>query len=155
MILGRPPLFRITDDVPLPSSVDDDFIQLTEDTCHQPGGMVSKNLFMVENIKLAKILNTILSRIYTVPSSSPSDFGVLVLLDNLLEDFRRSLPAVLSLDTDFMDSEEPISRVLVRQTNVLRARLAFCVCTMDLTRLNRCPRIQVPPPSHPPLQTKL
>lgn len=93
MTLGRPPVLQITDDVLAPAAVDDEFIRFDVQTCVQPEGTISQNLFVVENIRLAKILGKILASMYW--PSSPSDFSALVRLDGVLEDFRTSLVDVL------------------------------------------------------------
>ncbi|RGP67583.1 transcription activator acu-15 [Fusarium sporotrichioides] len=89
MTLGRPPVLEMTDDVLIPSAVDDDFITGEASSCRQPEGIISQNLFMVENIRLAKVLGKILSSVYW--QGSPSDFSTLVRLEGVLEDFSTSL----------------------------------------------------------------
>jgi hypothetical protein len=124
MTLGRPPLLQMTDDVLVPAAVDDEFIRIKDNACHQPEGTVSHNLFMVENIRLAKILGKILASVYG-PSSS-SDIGALVRLDGLLEDFRTSLVDVLRWWGRGQEEESRAASkrdlVLRRQSNVLQAR---------------------------------
>jgi hypothetical protein len=132
MTLGRPPLLQITDDVLVPAAVDDEFIGIHGDVCMQPEGTVSRNHFMVENIRLAKILGKILGSIYG-PSSQSADFTALVRLDGLLEDFRNSLIDVLrwwghekdpEIQSQMVASPAALSRhkTLRRQGNVLHAR---------------------------------
>ncbi|KAK6445734.1 hypothetical protein FP744_10001983 [Trichoderma asperellum] len=124
MTLGRPPVLQMTDDVLVPAAVDDEFIRTDAETCVQPEGTISQNLFVVENIRLAKILGKILASIYW-PSSS-SDFSALVRLDSLLEDFRTSLVGVLRWWDVETDREHGAltyrDHVLRRQRNVLHAR---------------------------------
>lgn len=121
MTLGRPPVLQMTDDVLVPAAVDDEFICPNSTSCVQPEGTVSQNLFVVENIRLAKILGKILSSIYW-PSSS-SDFSALVRLDGLLEDFRNSLVDDLTWwGNDTMRQQGARDHVLKRQRNVLHAR---------------------------------
>ncbi|KAK2686063.1 hypothetical protein QWA68_015303 [Fusarium oxysporum] len=124
MTLGRPPVLQMTDDVLVPAAVDDEFICANATSCAQPEGTVSQNLFMVENIRLAKILGKILSSIYW-PSSS-SDFSALVRLDGLLEDFMSSLVEPLKWwDAEAMRESGALSlrdHLLRRQRNVLHAR---------------------------------
>ncbi|KAH7472036.1 hypothetical protein FOMA001_g13485 [Fusarium oxysporum f. sp. matthiolae] len=124
MTLGRPPVLQMTDDVVIPAAVDDDFINPNNASCTQPEGIVSQNLFVVENIRLAKILGKILSSIYW-PSPS-SDFSALVRLDGLLEDFKNSLVDPLkwwngeaTREPGDMPSRDHLLR---RQRNVLHAR---------------------------------
>lgn len=89
MTLGRPPVLEMTDDVIVPSPIDDEFIGVHPGQYNQPPGVLSQNLFVVENIRLTKILGRILASIYW-PSSS-ADFSALVRLDSVLEDFKASL----------------------------------------------------------------
>ncbi|KAM0277682.1 hypothetical protein ACHAQH_005625 [Verticillium albo-atrum] len=114
----------MTDDVLVPAAVDDEFIisGSNDETCRQPEGIVSSNLFMVENIRLARILGNILASIYG--PSSCSDFSALVRLDGLLEDFRASLVDALRWWARDPDLRAVTSRdfVLRRQSNVLHAR---------------------------------
>ncbi len=124
MTLGRPPVLQMTDDVLLPAAVDDEFIGTSTDPCRQPEGTASQNLFMIENIRLAKILGKILDSIYWPRSSS--DFSAIVRLDSLLEDFRSSLVDALRWwgggpERDY-GAATYRDHVLRRQTNVLHAR---------------------------------
>src|SRR6478735_739091 len=122
MTLGRPPVLQMTDDVLVPAAVDDEFICPNTASCIQPEGTVSQNLFVVENIRLAKILGKILSSIYW-PSSS-SDFSALVRLDGLLEEFKTSLVCDLKWwdSDDRAQTQGSRGHVLKRQRNVLHAR---------------------------------
>ncbi|KAI6774730.1 hypothetical protein HG530_001488 [Fusarium avenaceum] len=123
MTLGRPPILNMTDDVLIPSAVDDDFISIETSSCLQPEGTISQNLFMVENIRMAKVLGKILSSIYW--QGSPSDFSTLVRLEGVLEDFRESLVDVLRWWGRVSESEGALTdrdHVLKRQRNVLHAR---------------------------------
>ncbi|KAF4332007.1 transcription activator acu-15 [Fusarium beomiforme] len=124
MTLGRPPILQITDDVLLPAAVDDEFIRPGIETYVQPEGIISQNLFMVENIRLAKILNKILASIYW-PSLS-SDFSALVRLDGLLDNFKNSLVDALRWwdieTTQEQGTPTPRNQLLQRQRNVLQAR---------------------------------
>ncbi|CAG1967510.1 unnamed protein product [Fusarium graminearum] len=123
MTLGRPPVLEMTDDVLIPSAVDDDFITGEASSCSQPDGTISQNLFMVENIRLAKVLGKILSSIYW--QSSPSDFSTLVRLEGVLEDFRTSLVDTLRWWDRESESQGALTQrdhVLRRQRNVLHAR---------------------------------
>ena len=124
MTLGRPPVLEITDEVTVPSPVDDDFISGDAGPCIQPPGALSQNLFVVENIRLAKILGKILASIYW--PSSPSDFSALVRLDSVLEDFKASLiDAFKWWDHGTERDLEALSQqghLLKRQRNVLHAR---------------------------------
>ncbi|KAH6869691.1 fungal-specific transcription factor domain-containing protein [Thelonectria olida] len=134
MTLGRPPSMHIVSDVPLPSAIDDEYLQLHGDSSQQPQGTSCTNLFMVENIKLAKILALILDRIYNPVSwektccgapraslTSHHDFGTLTYLDSLLEDLRDGLPDALRWDHAARgpDGRSPL---LKRQSNVIQAR---------------------------------
>ncbi|KPM46109.1 hypothetical protein AK830_g420 [Neonectria ditissima] len=134
MTLGRPPSMQVVSDVPLPNAIDDEYLQLHGDSSQQPQQTPSKNLFMVENIKLAKILALILDRIYGFVSveknccranhtsfTNDQDFGTLTHLDSLLEGIRSGLPEALRWDPD---AKQPAGRspLLERQSNVLYAR---------------------------------
>ncbi|KAG8672227.1 hypothetical protein FPOAC2_05599 [Fusarium poae] len=123
MTLGRPPVLEMTDDVLIPSAVDDDFITGEDSSCYQPEGTISQNLFMVENIRLAKVLGKILSSVYW--QSSPSDFSTLVRLEGVLEDFSTSLVDALRWWDRESESQGALTHrdhVLRRQRNVLHAR---------------------------------
>ncbi|RGP77236.1 hypothetical protein FLONG3_4751 [Fusarium longipes] len=123
MTLGRPPVLEMTDDVLIPSAVDDDFISGEASSCIQPEGTISQNLFMVENIRLAKVLGKILSSVYW--HSPSSDFSTLVLLESVLEDFRTSLVDALRWWGRESESQGALTHrdhVLRRQRNVLHAR---------------------------------
>ncbi|PVI02836.1 hypothetical protein DM02DRAFT_640994 [Periconia macrospinosa] len=126
MTLGRPPLLHVIDDVNLPTAVDDEHMDLASNVCEQPPGKISRNLFMVENIKLAKILGQILNGIYCSDPrlpTSPPDFGVVVRLDSLLDDFKASLPEHLDWDRNHnTEMQEQMDLIFRRQTNVLHAR---------------------------------
>lgn len=124
MTLGRPPVLEMTDDVIVPLPIDDEFIGADAGPTVQPPGVLSQNLFVVENIRLAKILGKILSSIYW-PSSS-ADFSALVRLDSVLEDFKASLIDAFRWWEHGTERElEALSHrghVLKRQRNVLHAR---------------------------------
>lgn len=124
MTLGRPPVLQMTDDVLSPAAVDDEFIRAGTDPCRQPEGIPSQTLFMIENIRLAKILGKILDSIYWPRSSS--DFSAIVRLDSLLEDFRSSLVDVLRWWRPGSERDCGAAtcrdHILRRQTNVLHAR---------------------------------
>ncbi|KAL6917083.1 hypothetical protein FSHL1_008262 [Fusarium sambucinum] len=123
MTLGRPPVLEMTDDVLIPSAVDDDFITGETACCRQPEGTISQNLFMVENIRLAKVLGKILSSVYW--QSSPSDFSTLVRLEGVLEEFSTSLVDALRWWDRGSESQGALTHrdhVLRRQRNVLHAR---------------------------------
>ncbi|KAH7174147.1 fungal-specific transcription factor domain-containing protein [Fusarium flagelliforme] len=123
MTLGRRPVLEMTDDVLIPSAVDDEFISSEVPSCNQPEGIMSQNLFMVENIRLAKVLGKILSSIYW--QSSSSDFSTLVRLESMLEDFRTSLVDVLRWWGRESEPQRTLTdrdHILKRQRNVLHAR---------------------------------
>ncbi|GKU22564.1 unnamed protein product [Fusarium langsethiae] len=123
MTLGRPPVLEMTDDVLIPSAVDDDFITGEASSCSQPEGIISQNLFMVENIRLAKVLGKILSSVYW--QSSPSDFSTLVRLEGVLEDFSTSLVDAMrwwDRDSESQGALTHRDHILRRQRNVLHAR---------------------------------
>ncbi|KAM0230354.1 hypothetical protein ACHAPO_009349 [Fusarium lateritium] len=122
-ISSRPPVLEMTDDVLIPSAVDDDFITGETACCRQPEGTISQNLFMVENIRLAKVLGKILSSVYW--QSSPSDFSTLVRLEGVLEEFSTSLVDALRWWDRGSESQGALTHrdhVLRRQRNVLHAR---------------------------------
>ncbi|CAG7565969.1 unnamed protein product [Fusarium equiseti] len=123
MTLGRRPVLEMTDGVLIPSAVDDEFISSEVPSCNQPAGIQSQNLFMVENIRLAKVLGKILSSIYW--QSSSSDFSTLVRLESMLEDFRTSLVEALRWWGRESEPQRALTdrdHVLKRQRNVLHAR---------------------------------
>jgi hypothetical protein len=114
-------------------AIDDEHLS-AESLCEQPQDIVSQNLFMVENLKLAKVLSMILGYIYgadlrTAPGqlsrstdSLDDNMSALLRLDGVLEDFEASLPEALSWRSNSNVGSSPISTILQRQKNVLRAR---------------------------------
>ncbi|KAH7310824.1 fungal-specific transcription factor domain-containing protein [Stachybotrys elegans] len=134
MTLGRPPLLRMTDDVPLPAAIDDEYLDSPGPSTLQQGRVLSGNLFVVENIRLAKILGMILSHMYSdsypqtnqtthvnPPSATASDFSTMTRLDRLLDEFEASLPDVLTWKAHG-EASRCGDTVLRRQSNVLQAR---------------------------------
>ncbi|KAM0325129.1 hypothetical protein ACHAQA_007668 [Verticillium albo-atrum] len=121
MTLGRPPFLQMTDDVLVPAAVDDEFMNLDDRVCRQPEGTCSRNLFTVENIRLARIHGKILASLYG--TSSSSGLSTLAELDDLLEGFRASLVGVLRWWGRDGETRTATARDLLlrRQSNVLHA----------------------------------
>lgn len=123
MTLGRPPSIMVNDDIPLPAAIDDEYL----DT-QQPPGVVSRNLFTAENIKMTKILGMILRRIYhPPPREQPSqpefpDLNTLLDLDSLLQKTEEAIPVALNWDHLPQVPLSARSQLLRRQANVLHAR---------------------------------
>lgn len=124
MTLGRPPMLQMTDDVLTPAAVDDEFLGMESGFQAQPDRLPSQNFFVVENIRLAKILGKILAAMYW--SNSSSDFGSLICMENLLGSFKSSLVEILRWWDRDMERESatltPRLRLIRRQRNVLHAR---------------------------------
>ncbi|KAH7336658.1 fungal-specific transcription factor domain-containing protein [Rhexocercosporidium sp. MPI-PUGE-AT-0058] len=134
MTLGRLPLLQVTDDVPFPMAIDDGYLNLGESVCEQPQGVISQNLFMVENLKLAKVLAMILGYIYGANlrgslgqrsrsiESLEDGMSALLRLDGILEQFEATLPEALNWKSNLNWAPSPLTTILQRQKNVLRAR---------------------------------
>lgn len=134
MTLGRLPLLQVNDDIPLPMAIDDEQLNFCTSGCEQPQGVISQNFFMVENLKLAKVLATILSYIYgagfrkppgqQLRSTESLDDGIsaLLRLDGTLEQFEASLPETLDWKVNLNLEPSPVTTIFQRQRNVLRAR---------------------------------
>ena len=135
MTLGRPPPLHNLNVLPLPRPMDDVYLVPGTRACEQPEGRTAITAFNVENLKLAKLLGSILENIYhpassqsgpwlngdPAPSAVHRDISTIMhmdsclkqLADNLPDAFRwGSSPSILS-GTD---------SVIQRQRNVLQAR---------------------------------
>lgn len=134
MTLGRPPLLQMTDAVPLPMAIDDEFLLTASDTIMQPDHIISKTLYMVENVKLVKILAMILNQVYTNDprpaldqlansAASSTDLSTLIQIGDALQDFEVNLPAPLQCRTENNHDNVPVISILERQGNVLHARV--------------------------------
>lgn len=133
MTLGRPPLLQVTDDVPLPVAIDDEHLTMSV-LCEQPQDILSQNLFMVENLKLVKVLAMILGYIYGAdlrgplgPQPRPAEpfdggMSALLRLDDSLDRCEASLPDHLNWKCALNQGPPLITAILQRQRNVLRAR---------------------------------
>jgi hypothetical protein len=115
-------------------AIDDEHLNSSQSVCEQPQGALSQNMFMVENLKLAKVLANILGYIYGAdirgplgqqpqPMESPDlSMSALLRLDGSLEQFEASLPEALSWKSDLRLAPSPVKTILNRQKNVLHAR---------------------------------
>lgn len=143
MTLGRKPSMSIDQGLPLPSPVDDEVLERvgTAHSCTQ--GYPSINAFMVENIKLARILGNILEVLYETASddktrqshSQPGprlqrnilgfeDFSAIGWLEGQLNKFTENLPVFLQRKQNEGRGASRDVR-LTRQTNVLHARYVW------------------------------
>ncbi|KAM0546453.1 hypothetical protein ACHAPJ_010809 [Fusarium lateritium] len=128
MTLGRPPSLRLFEEVPLPLAVDDEHWSEAPDSGRQPLGTYSTHMFNVENIRMAKLLGSILERVYHVPSRLPAqrdfedtDLVAVLGIDRELNALATSVPDALHWERVHTLNEQ-IPSVIKRQSNVLHAR---------------------------------
>ncbi|KAI0151399.1 fungal-specific transcription factor domain-containing protein [Pestalotiopsis sp. NC0098] len=141
MTLGRKTSMSIDQGLPLPSPVDDEVLERVGTAHSSTQGYPSINAFMVENIKLARILGNILEVLYETASddktrqshSQPGprlqrnilgieDFGAIGWLEGQLNKFTEDLPVFLQRKQNEGRGASRDVR-LTRQTNVLHARI--------------------------------
>ncbi|KAI9776645.1 MAG: hypothetical protein M1839_009451 [Geoglossum umbratile] len=141
MTLGRPATTPYRSSVPLPTAIDDEYLEPGAYNCVQPADEFSRLNFFVEAIKLYKILGNILSSVYepwidgagrmgSDPAGfehlqSSKGFDMIMSLDSALMRFQSEVPALLKspnsgVSTSKLNSEDPDT--LKRQANVLHAR---------------------------------
>jgi hypothetical protein len=70
MTLGRPSFLSVSDDVPLPLPIDDEYWNNATKEAEPPVGRYSINAFSITNTKLSKILNRILNQLYHPPKKA-------------------------------------------------------------------------------------
>ncbi|KAH7035473.1 fungal-specific transcription factor domain-containing protein [Microdochium trichocladiopsis] len=140
MTLGRPPSVYMTEEVPLPRAIDDEFLGLDRENASQPPDLPSQLLFTRHNIKCATVLGTILRTLYypsvearpayqqlrsrrSPVSTVDEDLHSILQLDSQLEELANQVPEPLRWDrTDLPAGLDERGRILRRQTNVLHAR---------------------------------
>lgn len=129
MTLGRPSSLRTTESVPLPSPVDDEYLDKPREQAVQPSGTISINMFAVQNSKAIKLLSAILDQVYYPLTVGPSHSGqsmptteslsATFSLDSQLDDFEKSaIDALTPIDQAAAQN----AGVLKRQRNVLHTR---------------------------------
>ena len=127
MTMGRPPMTPSYSHTPLPSPVDDRYLDSGDQGTRQPEGVISTNEFLHQNMRLVGILGKILFKVYhsedespTEESSSVSDgFNAIMELDKSLEEFKTSLPPAFAWSSPNHQNSDYSFR---RQSNVLHAR---------------------------------
>lgn len=128
MTTGRPPMTKDYSKVPLPSPTDDKYLALGKDGIQQPDGVISKNQFLHQNMKLIGILWKVLSTIYHSGDEPPDeqcslslegDFKAMMEIDRSLEEFEAELPTVFTWKQPHPST---LDRTFRRQSNVLHAR---------------------------------
>ncbi|KEF59867.1 uncharacterized protein A1O9_04715 [Exophiala aquamarina CBS 119918] len=140
MTFGRFSVLLGAPKVPLFSPIDDEYLNIASENCHQPAGKLSRVAFAVENVKLGHILGNILQQLYShqvgndsgsKTSSSKGSlvattaFDALAVLDASLTEFETELPDRLKLkhwDDQGIDEQE-VEIDFLRQSYVLRARV--------------------------------
>lgn len=136
MTFGRPSMIPTNTRVPIPASIDDEYIPTPEDPLNldpsQPPGIPSRMCFFTQTLKLYDILGDILSVFYSSPRSPPfsdraraeEDYQAVLRFDRCLLNFQFELPDFLRfryIDPE-TGSEIPRDPVLLRQANVLHSR---------------------------------
>lgn len=139
MTFGRFSVLLGAPKVPLFSPIDDEYLNMGREECHQPAGKLSRVAFAVENVKLGQILGDILQHLYShqvgndsgskTSSSKGSPvattaFDALAVLDASLTEFETELPDQLKLkrcDDQGID-QQGLDIDFLRQSYVLRAR---------------------------------
>lgn len=134
MTFGRPAMISKASygSVPLPATVDEEYISATAGADAQPAGRPSLMAFYAKSLELYEIMNDVLLSLYKpVPEENAEDIHdfyfskethegerTIFELDRALTRWTRSLPAHLCR-TSSPESENPI---FYRQSIVLRAR---------------------------------
>ncbi|KAL2009964.1 hypothetical protein VTN00DRAFT_5771 [Thermoascus crustaceus] len=130
MTLGRPTVTSHDTTVPLPSTIDDENLSADSSNCVQPANVFSRTTFFVQAIKLYRILDKILSKIYKPWNEATrgtttdeervhiSRVDVIIQLDAELTNFETNLPDALHWSRGAQNRDG----ILLRQTNVLHAR---------------------------------
>ncbi|KAL6699119.1 fungal-specific transcription factor domain-containing protein [Trichoderma pleuroticola] len=134
MTMGRPAQSRIEHNVPLPLAIDDEYLSPTRYDCRQPDGIVSRNQYLVEGLKLVQVLGQVLSTMYNtmrngqqeVSSDAPistmrAKFMDMLQIEASLDHFESSLHPSLKWDVGCPGMAA--NNVFARQSNVLHARL--------------------------------
>lgn len=123
MTMGRPTMAKLNHNVPLPVAIDDEFLSMTETDCRQPDGIVSRNQFSVENLRLASILGQILSTVYSTLENGVESMNIqdILRLDATLDSFELTLHPALKWSAS-ADAKHRPSALFTRQSNVLHAR---------------------------------
>jgi hypothetical protein len=138
MTLGRPSTPRIAEDVPIPLTLDEEYLPMVDTP---PFRRPPAETFFVQNIKAARLLGTVLDQVYhpsfNVHSQSGPRASRLLTSDTLsavlrlhseLEDLEGSSTDALR-DSDDLDASARL--ILQRQRNVLSARSAL-ICPMEI-----------------------
>lgn len=133
MTMGRPAQSGIEHNVPLPLAIDDEYLSPTRWDCRQPDGVVSRNQYLVEGLKLVQVLGQVLSTMYNamkneqqeVSSNVPistmrAKFMDMLQIEASLDNFESSLHPNLKWDVGYPDMAA--NNIFARQSNVLHAR---------------------------------
>lgn len=133
MSMGRPAQSGIKHNVPLPLAIDDEYLSSTRCDCQQPDGVVSRNQYLVESLKLVQVLGQVLSTMYDAVRNGRQEVSGVAPINTMRATFRDMLHIEASLD-NFESSLHPslkwdvdcpsmaVNNVFVRQSNVLHAR---------------------------------
>ncbi|RFU27492.1 hypothetical protein B7463_g8838, partial [Scytalidium lignicola] len=133
MTLGRPATTSYKSAVPLPRSIDDEYLVLGNSSCVQPEKTFARTTFFVQTLSLNKILSEVLSKVYNPwnevvrsedgldERSSNNMIGVIVELDAKLVEFEQDLPGTFRWDRVDPEHLRPESLVQL-QRNVLAER---------------------------------
>lgn len=134
MTMGRPAQSGIEHNVPLPLAIDDEYLSPTRWDCRQPDGVVSRNQYLVEGLKLVQVLGQVLSTMYNamkneqqeVSSNVPistmrAKFMDMLQIEASLDNFESSLHPNLKWDVGYPDMAA--NNIFARQSNVLHARV--------------------------------
>lgn len=127
MTMGRPSMTPSYSQTPLPSPVDDRYLDAGDQGTQQLEGVISTNEFLHQNMKLVGILWKILLKVYRSEDESPTEestsgsdgFKAIMELDKSLEEFKSSLPQAFAWSISNPQSSDYSFR---RQSNVLHAR---------------------------------
>ncbi|KAL7963777.1 fungal-specific transcription factor domain-containing protein [Trichoderma compactum] len=123
MTMGRPAL-----------AIDDEYLSSTRCDCRQPDGIVSRNQYLVEGLKLVQVLGQVLSTMYNATRNEQQEVssGIpistmraksmdMLQIEASLDIFESSLHPSLKWDVGYPDMAA--NHVFARQSNVLHARV--------------------------------
>ncbi len=132
MTLGRPILSSREATIPLPSAVDDVYLEDEQGAHTQPKGSYSKNTFLVETIRLYAMCGEVLTQIYKPWQDEMADglerdyslpdsvLNIVVGVERQLSTFKENLP--VPLNWDCVEQHRGESWISERQRNILYTR---------------------------------
>ncbi|KAH8805120.1 fungal-specific transcription factor domain-containing protein [Xylogone sp. PMI_703] len=142
MTLGRPAALSYKSSVPLPSSIDDEYLIPGRSNYEQPENLFPRTAFYVQTLTLNKILSEVLSRVYNSwNETGKSDQGashekmsnemiqIIVELDTKLVMFEQELPPIFRWDEIDPRELRPES-IIQLQRNVLGERFFLIRCLL-------------------------